>query len=275
MSTPEPPLTGFTVGVTAARRADELVALLERRGAAVVLGPAMRIMPLADDSELHAAIRQVIASPPEIVVVTTGMGFRGWLDAAQAKGLGEPLLDALRGAAFFARGPKAAGAVRGAGLREEWSPPSESSGELLTHLLARGVAGRRIAVQLHGDPQHDFRDALAGAGADVSAVPVYRWTPPADPAPLDTLIDAAAERALDAVTFTSAPAAAGTLARADTTGHGDALVTALRERVLAMCVGPVTAAPLRERGVPVVWPERARTAAMVRMLTEELPARRP
>jgi len=53
-----PPLAGFTVGVTAARRADELGALLERRGATVVHGPAIRIVPLPDDAELRAATRR-------------------------------------------------------------------------------------------------------------------------------------------------------------------------------------------------------------------------
>src|SRR5882757_7663582 len=48
---PHGPLAGFTVGVTAARRADELGTLLQRRGAAVVHAPALRIVQLADDSE--------------------------------------------------------------------------------------------------------------------------------------------------------------------------------------------------------------------------------
>jgi succinate dehydrogenase / fumarate reductase flavoprotein subunit len=45
-----PPLAGFTVGVTAARRAEELGVLLERRGAAVLHAPALRIVPLPDDA---------------------------------------------------------------------------------------------------------------------------------------------------------------------------------------------------------------------------------
>lgn len=290
------PLGGFTVGVTAARRADELGALLERRGADVVYAPAIRIVPLPDDRRLLAAIRSVIDAPPDVVVATTGIGFRGWLDAAEAWGLTEPLLDALRRAVFFARGPKAAGAVRAAGLREEWSPPSESSWELLTYLLDRGVAGQRVAVQLHGEPLPDFCSALTCADAEVLTVPVYRWTGPSDAAPLDALIDATVGGTLDAITFTSAPAAAGFLSRADTLGLGDALVTALggpagtpapsgaaglsggprlRGDVLAMCVGPVTAGPLQDRGVPVVWPARARIGALVRRLAEELPSRRP
>lgn len=269
------PLGGFTVGVTAARRADELGALLERRGAGVQYGPALRIVPLSDDRQLLDAIRSVIDAPPDVVVATTGIGFRGWLDAAEAWGLTEPLLDALRQATFFARGPKAAGAVRAAGLREEWSPPSESSSELLTYLLERGVAGQRVAVQLHGEPLPDFCSALTCADADVLTVPVYRWTGPADPAPLDALIDATITRSLDAVTFTSAPAAAGLLSRADALGRLDALTEALRSDVLAMCVGPVTAGPLQDRDIPVVWPARARIGALVRRLAEELPTRRP
>ena len=276
-----PALGGFTVGVTAERRAAELGALLERHGATVVYGPAMRTVPLSDDGRLLEATRSVIDAPPQIVVATTGGGFRGWLEAAGARGLAGPLLGALRGAAVFTRGPKARGAVRAAGLREEWSPPSEASGELLAHLLERGVAGGRVAVQLHGDPLADFRAALTEAGAEVVAIPVYRWTAPPDPAPLDAHIDAAIAGALDAVTFTSAPAAAGLLTRATRTGRAAALTPALGAppaghgagRVLAVCVGAVTARPLEAAGVPVVWPERARVAAMVRLLGEELSRR--
>ena len=76
-----PPLTGFTVGVTAARRAEEFEALLQRRGAAVVQAPAIRIIPLVDDEELRHATEAVIADPPDIVVATTGIGFRGWICA--------------------------------------------------------------------------------------------------------------------------------------------------------------------------------------------------
>ncbi|MEV1204881.1 uroporphyrinogen-III synthase, partial [Microbispora rosea] len=43
-------LAGFTIGVTATRRSEELAALLERRGARVVRAPAIRIVPLAEDA---------------------------------------------------------------------------------------------------------------------------------------------------------------------------------------------------------------------------------
>ncbi|WP_418957345.1 uroporphyrinogen-III synthase [Streptomyces tritici] len=267
------PLAGFTVGVTAARRADELAALLRRRGAAVVHGPALRIVPLADDTELLAATKELISDAPDVVVATTAIGFRGWIEAAEGWGCGEELLACLRGVELLARGPKVKGAVRAAGLTEEWSPSSESMAEVLERLLAEGVAGRRIALQLHGEPLPGFVEALTAAGAEVVGVPVYRWMPPEDLAPLDRLLDQALAGALDAVTFTSAPAAASLLTRAEDRGVLPELLGALRHEVLAVCVGPVTALPLQARGIETLQPERFRLGPLVQLLCRELPAR--
>ena len=78
------PLAGYTVAVTAARRSEELGALLDRRGARVVYAPAIRIVPLSDGAELVTATREVLAAPVDLVVATTGVGFSGWLEAAEA-----------------------------------------------------------------------------------------------------------------------------------------------------------------------------------------------
>ena len=186
------PLAGFVVGITAARRADELGALLVRKGASVRYGPAIRIVPLTDDTELHVATTRLLESPVDAVVATTGIGFRGWLEAAEGWGLGDALLSRLSSASLLARGPKVTGAIRAAGLSEDYSPASESNAELLQHLLASGVAGMRIAVQLHGEPLPYFVDTLRAAGAEVIEISVYRWVGPVDPGPVDRLLDARA-----------------------------------------------------------------------------------
>lgn len=269
------PLAGFTVAVTAARRAEELAALLRRKGAEVTSAPALRIVPLSDDQRLATASRELAERPADVVVATTGIGFRGWLEACDTWGGTEPLVAAMASSRLLARGPKAKGAIRAAGLKEEWSPPSESSAEVLDYLLESGVEGLRVAVQLHGEPLPDFCAALRMAGAEVVEVPVYRWTEPEDTAPLDRLIDDIAGGGVDAVTFTSAPAAAGLLDRARVLGVEDTLLARLRGATLAMCVGPVTARPLMAADVPTVWPDRARIGAMVKRLAEELPERSP
>lgn len=267
------PLHGFTVGVTAARRAEELGTLLARRGAAVQHAPALRIVPLADDSELLSTTRELLENPADIVVATTAIGFRGWVEAADGWGLGDSLLRRLGTAEILARGPKVKGAVRAAGLTEKWSPASESMAEVLDRLLDHGVQGVRIAIQLHGEPLPGFSDALRAAGAEVVGVPVYRWLPPTDVGPLDRLIDATINRGLDAVTFTSAPAAASLLRRADERGQRLPLVDALRRDVKTVCVGPVTALPLQAEDIPTEWPERFRLGPLVQLLCTQLPGR--
>lgn len=269
------PLAGFTVGITAARRADELGTLLQRRGARVVYGPALRILPLVDDEELRRATERCVARPPDAVVATTGIGFRGWVEAAESWDMGASLLLALRDARLLARGPKARGAVRAAGLPDAWSPDSESSAELLEHLLEQPLDGVRVAVQLHGQPLPDFVDALRCAGAEVIEVPVYRWAAPADKGPLQMLLGAVCAGDVDAVTFTSAPAAAGLLSMATTSGLHEALVRALSTTTAVACVGPVTHAPLAELGIPAIVPNRYRLGALVRRLCEVMPHRTP
>ncbi|MEV4916646.1 uroporphyrinogen-III synthase [Streptomyces tirandamycinicus] len=267
------PLSGFTVGVTAARRADELGALLQRRGATVLHAPALRIVPLADDGELLAATKDLIDDAPDVVVATTAIGFRGWVEAADGWGFGEELLSCLRGVELLARGPKVKGAIRAAGLTEAWSPTSESMAEVLDRLLAEGVADRRVALQLHGEPLPGFVEALRAGGAEVVVVPVYRWMPPEDLAPLDRLLDAAVGRSLNALTFTSAPAAASLFSRAEDRGLLPELLDALAHDVLPACVGPVTALPLQAHGLDTVQPDRFRLGPLVQLLCVELPAR--
>jgi uroporphyrinogen-III synthase len=277
MSEPDwAPLTGFRVAVTSARRADELSALLRRRGAAVTSAAAITMVPLPDDDELRAYTEALIDSPPDIVIATTGIGFRGWVAAADGWGLANELITALSKARILSRGPKATGSLRAARLPEEWSPESESSRELLHYLLEGGIAGQRIAVQLHGatddwDPFPEFLDELRAAGAEVVPIRVYRWHPAPRNGDFDQLVAGIAEEKFDAVSFTSAPAVASVLMRAAELGIADQVLSALRTGVHAMCVGPVTARPLVRLGVPTSAPERMRLGALARHITDELP----
>lgn len=272
-------LLGATIGVTSHRRSDELIATFTRRGGDVLHAPTMRIVPITEDADLLAATRAAIADPPDVLVVTTAIGLRGWLSAAEAHGLDEALVAALAGAEVVARGPKARGAVRAAGLPEAWTAASEQTVEAVEHLLAEGVAGRSVLVQLHGAHTQGARDELEplrAAGADLRTVSVYRWEPPDDPGAVDGLVDALAARSLDAVTFTSAPGAVALLEAAERRGRLPEVLAAMSGEapaVVCCAVGDVTAAPLRERGVDPLVPERWRLGALMRCLSSHLEAR--
>ncbi|MFE4976297.1 uroporphyrinogen-III synthase [Kitasatospora sp. NPDC056651] len=270
---PAGPLTGYTVGVTAARRREELIALLRRRGAQVVEAPVLRILPLADDSALREATDRCLSAPLDYVVATTGVGWRGWMSAAEGWGRAAALVEACRGAVVLTRGPKETGAVRASGLDEGWSPATEATDEILTWLLARPLTGRRIAVQEHGVPPDAFEAALRERGAEVISVPVYRWAPPDDPTAVHRLLDQTARRQLHALTFTSASAITALFATAKAEGLYEPLLGALRADVLPVCVGALCARPLTELGLPAVHPERGRLGSLVRLIEDTLPGR--
>jgi uroporphyrinogen-III synthase len=264
------PLSGFTLVLTSDRRSQELSASFERRGAKVLHSPTLRIVPLVEDELLLAATKHVLDQPPTDVIVTTAIGLRGWIEAADAAGQAPELLQALAGARLLARGPKARGAIRVAGLVEEWAAESEKTDEIVDWLLEEGVTGRRIAFQLHGVVNDDQVTRLRDAGAAVEAVPVYRWGPAPNPSAVIRGIDAICSRACDAVVFTSAPGAQALLDAAHAVDRLDELLDALAKDVVAAAVGEVTAGPLRKLGVSPLVPDRARLGALVRCLADHL-----
>jgi uroporphyrinogen-III synthase len=270
---PNPSLAGFAILITASRRTTEWAAAFTRQGAQVTLAATLSIEPLPDAEAILLATRRLIAEPPDDVVVTTAIGWRGWIEAADAHGLEPALIEALRGTRIWARGAKAQGALHGAGLAKSLVPaPIETSAQLIELMLSDGAADRRIAVQLHGSADLDVLAALAAAGADVRSVPVYRWGPAPDPAAVERAVVQVHSRAVDAVVFVSAPGARAFIQVARDLGRLDEVVAALATDVIPAAIGPVTAGPLQDVGIWPVVPDRYRLGAMVRTLGERLRA---
>lgn len=268
------PLAGLTIAVTADRRREEQVELLRRRGAAVVEAPTIRTVPLVDDDGLRCALHDVVREPPQVTVLTTGVGARGMFVAAEGLGLDDAFTAALRGSTVLARGPKAAGAAVAAGLEPAWRAPGERSAEIVDHLRHVADGGARIVVQRDGGERPLLAEQLAALGADVVDVPVYRWVLPGDLAPIHRLVGLLAGGAVDAVTFTSTPAVRNLLEVAVGMGRHDAVLRAFADRVLAICVGPVCAESAARVGIERrVTPRRARLGAMVQAATHALSGR--
>ena len=244
-------LVGFTIGVTADRRRDELAALLRQHGARVVLAPALRIVPLADDTELRAATRACLGRPPDMLMANTGIGMRGWLEAAEGWGLAEPLRGALAGAYVVARGPKARGAIRagraarpvvaGLGeLRRGGRPPAPARGGR--------AGGSPCSCTASGSPSAPTALEAAGADGDRGAgLPLGAAHRPGAAAPAGRPGRRPARRRRH---VHLARRRSSALLRAAGTAP-TAVLDALRRDVLAACVGAGhrrAAAPARRAG---------------------------
>jgi uroporphyrinogen-III synthase len=269
---PAAALRGFTIGITGDRRAQEQAEMLARRGARVVHGPTMSTTMLGDFDATIAATETVIAGCADIVVLTTGIGVRSWFAAAESAGLDEALREAISRARVVARGPKAEQAASAAGLTVYWRAASETSDEIVEYLAADDLPAKRVVVQRDGGAAL-LAERLAERGAGtVVDVPVYHWTLPDDDGPARRLLDAVLRQQVDAVTFTCQYAVHNAFELA---ADESELCRAFASEVLAVAVGPVTAAALRSRGAArVVEPQRSRIGSMVRALTAALVERR-
>lgn len=262
------PLAGFTVGVTADRRADEQIKLLSGRGAECVHGPVIKTHPLDSTDSVGAVTAAFIADPPDVVVITTALGLRSWLEAADAVHLGDDLGAALSRVEIRARGAKARGAIVTAGFQATGDEPLARYRDIVTALAGHAASGASIAVQLDGAGATDLCDTLEAAGARVMRIPVYRWSLPGDTAPADRLVRAVAERKVDAVTFTSKPAVENFLELASLSGVGEDVEQAFDGGgVVPFCVGPVCAGAFVESGLAEpAYPERYRLGSLVQLV---------
>ena len=263
-------LRGFRIGVTSDRRSGDLIAALERRGAHVVHAPALKIAPHDQDRQLIGETQDVIKSRPELVLITTGYGMRRWFEVADAAGLGPELSAVLDGARILARGPKALGAVRAAGLEATTPGDRDTTAAMIDKIVDEGLTGRRVALQQHGYTDQVQLDRLREVSSSVMTVTPYRWAGPDQNEKLSRLIELVGCRQLDVVTFTSAPGADATLSAASEIGRHDELVEAMRADVVAAAVGPVTAGPVIEVGIEPIQPDRYRLGALIRLVSEYL-----
>lgn len=267
-----PSLLGHTVALTGDRRAAELAAHLQSLGAEVIHGPMVRVRPVShDDRLLRAATQDLLADPPDHLLATTGIGVRGWVNAAASWRARNELLEALAGARILARGPKVVGALSEVGLDAWHVAGSGRTAAMVDHLVEAGVDGAHVAIQLPGDPLEDAVARLEAAGARVTTVPVYEWTWPEDLEPARRVLRAIATRRASAATFTSRPAVRHLAGLAASEGLEQPVVEALRHDVAAVCIGGATADALHAlTGVAPACPDRPVLGAMGPVVADEL-----
>ncbi|HEX9682510.1 MAG TPA: uroporphyrinogen-III synthase [Acidimicrobiales bacterium] len=245
------PLTGFTIAVTADRRAEDQAVMLRRRGADVVMAPVVATAMNTTIDDLVATTERVIATPPDRLVVNSGVGLRAWFDVANVVGLGTPLLAAVGDGDIVCRGAKALGAATALGLTTSWQPTAESTAEIVTHLSTVEITGSRVVIVESGrGAEHSgLSTRIEEMGATVVPITPYRTSASPDAKVITRLVDDICAGRLDAVTFTSAAAMRVVVDEADDTGRLHLLAEAFERGTGAMCMGPSAARPAEESGI--------------------------
>lgn len=235
------------------RRSEDMSALIERHGGVPVLAPSMREIPVDHNPVAVDFIQRAIRGEFDVLVLLTGVGTTALFDVAHSQGLYESLRDVLPNMTVVVRGPKPAAVLQNAGLRYNLKAPEPNTWrELLSaldqaHLLRPGV---RIAVQEYGVANQRLYDELQLHGAQVTAVPVYRWELPEDTGPLESAIAQIVAGQIDIVLLTSANQITSALTVAARKCGVKPLVQAVNAHFVGS-VGPTCSEALRDQGIEV------------------------
>ncbi|HEY4376099.1 MAG TPA: uroporphyrinogen-III C-methyltransferase [Acidimicrobiales bacterium] len=242
-------LFGRRIVVTRARsQASGLVELLRREGAEVVEVPTIEVLDPADGG---AGLRAAMA----------GIAGASWLVFTSANGVDRTLahvpdVRALAGVQVAAVGSGTAAALARHRIVADLVPGRFVGEALVAAFPAPPSEGGRVVIARAAVARDVVPDGLRSLGWEVEVVDAYRTAPiPLEP----TQIEAVA--AAHAVTFTSS---------STVTNFCDA-VGVDRVPPAVACIGPVTAATARERGLTVdVEPEDHTVEALVDALIEHL-----
>ena len=235
------------VAILESRLGEELAGLVKQRGGEPVHAPALAELPDLDPEKIRALVQSLEQRPAKLFVFQTGVGTRALFAATDGLGFTPSLLKNLEKSVVAVRGPKPTGALRSRKVRIDRSAAEPfTTKEVLDCIGDVDVKGR-VIVQRHGSVNVELDRALEARGAQVTEIPTYRWSLPADTAPLERLIGALQRGELHAVVFTNAEQARNLFAVAK---NKDALRDALN-RTLVASIGPVASAALREHQVQV------------------------
>jgi len=238
------PLAGRRIVVTRAEgAASVLTARLGALGAATIACPTIAIAPPITWGPLDAALARL--ADYDWVVFTSANAVRAFSDRLGVVDTVCALPATLRLAAV---GRATAGAARSLLRAPELVPQDARAAGLVAALGA--TVGQRYLLPQSAIARPELAEGLRAAGATIDVVTAYRTVPVA-PAGLDEIAGLLHAGALDAVTLTSPSTVAGFLDGLAGVGFAPDLLARLPHRPALCCLGPTTAAAVRERGLPV------------------------
>jgi len=240
-----------TIAILESRAQDQMAALVRKQGGTPFLAPALAETPDVDPAHLQELFAGWQSAPPHVFVFQTGVGTRALFAATDALGLSDALLRLLDGARVVVRGPKPTTALRSRKVRIDVAADTPfTTHEVLAAMQAIPLHGKRVAVQRYGETNRELQAAFAGAGAEVIEIVTYRWSLPADTAPLHRLIEALDRDQIDLVAFTSASQVRHLFVIAQQADREASLRQSLG-RTLVASIGPVCSSTLAKLGVRV------------------------
>ncbi len=259
---------GVSVLALESRRAVEMEKLIANQGGRAFVAPALREAPIESNTEAFAFAEGLFAGAFDMVVLLTGAGTRYLQTVIETRFPPGRFVEAMRGVAVVARGPKPVAVCRELGIPVALVAPEPNTWrEVLA--VTDGRTERRIAVQEYGKTNPELTRGLEARGATVTRVPVYQWTLPDDTSPLREAVRRLAAKEFQAALFTTS-SQVDHLVRVAEQEHAVSGMREGMEQTVIASIGPTTTETLEEHGfTPDFVPTHPKMGMLVVELSRE------
>ena len=243
---------GLTVAAFESRMAAEMTRLIERHGGKPLVAPALREIPLEDNSAALQFGELLLTEGLDVLVLLTGAGTTTLFEILHSRHAKDTIKNALKETVLIARGPKPVAALKALGFQPTLTVPEPNTWvDVVSTLDAhRPVNGLRVAVQEYGLPNRDLVEALKQRGATVVSVPVYRWALPENTAPLKQSIRQILAGQVQVMLVTNAAQIDHVMLVVEQEGKTEEFKTICRKLVIAS-IGPTASERIRSHGLSV------------------------
>jgi len=232
--------------------ATEIARLIERHGGKPLVAPALREIPLDDNSAALKFGVKLTTERVDLLILLTGIGTTALFDILKTRYPWSSIVAALKQTAIIARGPKPVAALKTLGLQPTLTVPEPNTWVDLISTLDeyRPVKGLRVAVQEYGASNRDLLEALKQRGADVFPVPIYRWALPEDLGPLRQALDEVIAGNVSVLLITNAAQVDHAMQVLEKDGKVEPFRAALKNMVVAS-IGPTASDRLHHHDWPI------------------------
>jgi len=264
-------LSGLTVAAFESRMASEIARLIERQGGLPLVNPALREIPLSDNSAALKFGVRLTTERIDILILLTGVGTTALFQLLKSRYPWSSIVAALKETAIVARGPKPVAALKAFQLHPTLTVPEPNTWVDLISTLDeyRPVKGMRVAVQEYGVSNPDLLEALRQRGGEVFQIPIYKWALPEDLTPLRQALARIIAGEVEVLLITNAAQVHHVMKILEEDGTVEPFLAALKKMIVAS-IGPTASETLRHYNWPVdLEPTHPKMGIMIKEVAEQ------
>ncbi len=253
--------------------ASEMERFIIRHGGIPVVAPSMQEVPLSEHSQALTFGKTLLSGEVDVVVLLTGVGCRTLLEILETQHSQEAIKHALEKVIIVVRGPKPGGVVKSLGLQAHIQVSEPNTWRDILDALDKnypdGLGGKKVAVQEYGVSNPELLEGLRRRGAQVTPLPIYRWTMPDDLKPLQHLAKQILKSEIPVLLITNTVQVDHLMKIVLENSTSNQLQPVLKHMMIAS-IGQLASERLRHHGFPVdLEPSHPRMGILVKEASQQ------